>query len=102
GLRDEIAFSTAVAATRWASMSAKVSPSLQAQPLPVPSGVRAVAVIVTTFVASYANRPFEFANAVAPARHSMNPVAIAPALRACSVTTFAAAARSVGVGSEMV
>ena len=63
-------------------MSAKVSPSLHAQPLPVPSGVRTVAVIVTTALESYANNPFEFASALAPARHSMNPVATRPAARA--------------------
>jgi hypothetical protein len=61
-----------------------------------------VVVIVTAEVESYANSPFEFARAVAPARHSMKPVATSPAARACSVTERAAAARSVGDGIEMM
>ena len=76
-----------------------MSPSLHAQPEPVPSGVRTVAVIVTLELESYANSPFEFASAVAPTRHSMNPVETSPAARAISVTFFAASERSSGFGS---
>ena len=51
-MRDFNALSDATAPTRCASMSANVSPSLHAHPLPVPSGVRTVAVIVTTALES--------------------------------------------------
>ena len=68
----------------------------------MPSGERTVVVIVTDELESYANNPFELASAVAPARHSMKPVAISSFARASSVTIFDAAARSVGEGSVML
>ena len=52
GLREVRAFSTAVAATCLASMSENDVPSLHAQPEPVPSGMRTVAVIVTLVLES--------------------------------------------------
>ena len=99
GLRESLAFCTAVAATRCGSRSEKLLPSVHAQPEPVPSGERTVVVIVTVELESYANSPFEFASAVADARHSIKPVAIRSLARASSVTIFDAAARSVGDGN---
>ena len=101
GLRDVRAFSTAVAATCLASMSPNEVPSLHAHPEPVPSVERTVAVIVTFALESYANSPFELASAVAPARHSMKPVAMRSFARANSVTCLAANARSAGVGNAI-